>query len=139
MTKRVNEYTKQADVFCKKYNVKISISYKDTEYGHMMKNHYNNLYRVRIDREHKTFSFDFHDSVHNYLNCERPTKYDVLACLTKWEDPDDVWDFASLYGYEITSKEEYRKTEKICKAVHKEYKNVMRLFSDCIDELSEIC
>ena len=133
-----SEYEINAEQFCKRNNVKITISYKDVEYGRIVKGSYNNLYRARIDRNHKTYSFDFHDSVYNYLRNERPTKYDVLACLTKYEVYGDVWDFATEFGYEITSKEEYRNVERIFKAVQKEYKNVLRLFGDVIDELWEI-
>ena len=93
------------------------------------------LYRVRIDRNHKTWSFNFSDSKANYINNERPTPYDVLACLTKYEPYGDVWDFANEYGYKINSRETYENTERIYKAVKKEYENVVRIFGDVIDEL----
>lgn len=144
----MSEYTKQAEDFCKKYGVKMTISHV-TEKGYVyrrlttewkrstMTNGW--LYRVRIDRNGKSWSFNFSDSIHNYLNNKRPTKYDVLACIEKYEPYyQDVWDFAREFGYDINSRETYQKTERIYKAVKKEYSNVVRMFDDCLEELQEI-
>lgn len=139
MKKENNEYTRQAVDFLRKHGAKMTISFKGVDETGFNKYGMNFLYRVRIDRDHKTFSFDFHDSVYNCQHNMRPTTYDVLACLEKYEVPEDVWDFASLYGYEIDSKEEWKRVSKIHKAVEKEYSNVMRLFGDCLEELQDIC
>ena len=106
-----------------------------------------NVYRVRIDRNNKTFSFNFIDSSYNYQNNKRPTCYDVLSCLTKY-DVGSYHDFCNEFGYEpydydynyIRVNGEYynKDSYKTYKAVVKEYNNVMRLFSDVIEELAEI-
>ena len=139
MMKRDNEYTRQAVEFLKKHDAKMTITLKGIDETGFNRYGMNYLYRVRIDRNHKTFSFDFHDSVNNCMNNMRPTAYDVLACLEKYEVPQDVWDFADTFGYQIDCKEEYNRVSKIHKAVMKEYNNVVRLFGDCLEELQDIC
>lgn len=62
-----------------------------------------------------------------------PTEYDILASVTKY-DPGTFDDFCSDYGYDTDSK----KAEKTYFAVQKEWSNIIRLFSDCMDELQEI-
>lgn len=139
MKRENNEYTRQAIEFLKRNGAKLTITFKGIDESGFNKYGMNFLYRVRIDRDHKTFSFDFHDSVYNCMNNMRPTAYDVLACLEKYEVPEDVWDFAKEFGYQIDSKEEFNKVDKIRKSVEKEYRNVIRLFGDCMDELAGIC
>lgn len=135
----MTDYIKEAKDFLKRNNAKMTISFKDCVYGAFNDNEYHNIYRVRIDRNHKTYSFDFTDSAYNTERNERPNCYDVLACLEKYEPySTDVWDFAEEFGYEIHDRESYKKVEKTFKAVKKEYANVMRLFGDVIEELTEI-
>ena len=62
-----------------------------------------------------------------------PTAYDILASLTK-NDPETFGDFCANYGYD----EDSRKAEATYFAVQKEWANVRRLFSDCLEELEEI-
>ena len=137
----ISEYEKQAIDFLKKHNAKMTISHIYDDYGgytisEMTKGW---LYRVRIDREGKSWTFKFSDSQRNRWDDERPTKYDVLACIEKYEPYwDDVWDFAKEFGYEIYNRETYKKIERIFKAVKKEYQNVERIFGDCLEELREI-
>ena len=135
----MTDYIKEAKDFLKRNNTKMTISFKDCVYGAFDDKAYHNIYRVRIDRNHKTYSFNFTDSAHNTEQNKRPNCYDVLACLQKYEPyATDVWDFAKEYGYEINDRESYKKCEKTFKAVKKEYENVMRLFGDVIEELEEI-
>lgn len=62
-----------------------------------------------------------------------PTIYDVLASLTKY-DPETFEDFCSEYGYNIDSRKAYDTFQ----VVDKEWHEVKRMFSDCLDELQEI-
>ena len=140
MRKELSNYETNAVNFLRSHNAKMKIYHIMDNYGCWetsgMTGGY--LYRVRIDREGKTWSFNFSDSLHNRHNNLRPGKYDVLACIEKYEPYGDVWDFASEFGYEINSRNSYKETEKIFKAVRREYRNVIRMFGDCIDELREI-
>lgn len=135
----MTDYIKGAKDFLKRNNAKMTISFKNCVYGAFNDNAYHNIYRIRIDRNHKTYSFNFTDSIYNTKQNKRPNCYDVLACLQKYEPYEkDVWDFAKEYGYEIYDRETYKKAEKTFKAIIKEYKNVMRLFGDVIEQLEEI-
>lgn len=143
----MNEYDIQAREFLKKYGAKMTISHvmeKGYIYGRETKEWKKSdmtggwLYRVRIDRNGKTWSFNFSDSKRNYWDNKRPRPYDVLACIEKYEPYGDVWDFAREFGYEINDRDSYKETERIFKAVCKEYRNVIRMFEDCMDELCEI-
>lgn len=64
---------------------------------------------------------------------QAPNAHDVLATLTK-NDPETFEDFCNNYGYDTDS----RKAEKVYFAVQKEYKEVIRLFNDVINQLLEI-
>lgn len=140
----MNEYTRMANDFIKNHNAKMTISHISDEYGTWeispMTGGY--LYRVRIDRKmesgNRSWSFEFSDCKANMLENQRPTKYDVLACIEKYEPYGDVWDFANEFGYEICDRESYEKVNRIYHAVEREYRNVMRMFGDCIEELQEI-
>lgn len=137
----MNDYDRQAIDFLRKHNAKMTISHvSEKQYKGWKRSSMTDgwLYRVRIDRNGKSWSFRFSDSVYNRLYNKRPKPYDVLACIEKYEPYGDVWDFAREFGYEICDRESYRKTERTFKAVQKEYRNVMRMFGDCIDELCEI-
>lgn len=64
----------------------------------------------------------------------KPTAYDVLACLTKY-DPGTFEDFCSDFGYD----EDSRTAEQIYFAVVKEYKRLSRIFTaEQMEELQEI-
>ena len=95
--------------------------------------HYNR-YKVRIDRNHKTMYIVLTDSKHNTDKGLRPTKYDILACLQKY-DVGTFEDFCATFGHSVGSLESL----KLHKDVVREYENVVRLFGDVLDELCEIC
>lgn len=62
-----------------------------------------------------------------------PSLYDILACLTKY-DPETFEDFCGECGYNTDSRRAYDEFL----AVDNEWHGVKQLFSDCLDELSEI-
>jgi hypothetical protein len=64
---------------------------------------------------------------------QTPTMYSILACLTKC-DPGTHEEFCMDFGYDIDS----RKGLEIYLAVQEEWRNVDRLFHDCLEELAEI-
>ena len=139
LTKRTtnNEYEEQALKFCYKYGVTIK-----AEEGTRPDKTFGGLdYHVMILRNGKQWSFWFTDSIANKKSGEKPTAYDVLACLEKYEVSDNLHDFCAEFGYneynEYTCKED-KESERIWKAVKKEYNNVVRMFGDCLDELCEI-
>lgn len=134
-----SEYEQQAIDFLKDTDTTMKIERIDyrTDGGCMNTgNHYD--YEITLKRNSKTWKFQFCDSVDAYRKDELPTAYDILACLQKYEVEEDILDFCSEFGYETETREERENAKRIHNACLKEYKNVMRLFEDVIDELEEI-
>lgn len=144
----MSKYLKQAKQFLKDTNTKMSIvfmrivSSKELGWNNMEgRNWYHNSYKVTMSRNGKSYSFPFHDSYDNYCKGKRPTPYDILACLQKYEVESDVFEFAREFGYEITSKEEFKKVSKTHKDCINQYNKLLRLFDDDMEimvRLSEI-
>lgn len=85
-------------------------------------------YYCKLRRRHKTYSFPFFDSVANYRENKRPSKYDVLACLDTYDYINGIDDFANEFGYDLF--EDYKATEKIYKACMKQSEKLHGLFTD---------
>lgn len=95
-------------------------------------------YYIILNRDGKKYGFCFYGSAADHDRGNKVGPYDVLAALQKYEVEKDVWDFAKEYGYEINSKESYERVRKIREACEDEYRNVVRLFEDCMERLREI-
>lgn len=127
----MENYNKIANDFAKKTGTKLIIL--DSEY----KRHFASdkqsryVFKCKLTRKGKSYTFDFGQSIANGM--QEPTMYDILACLQKY-DVGSFEDFCSEFGYDTDS----RTAEKTYKAVCKEFEAVDRLFSDVIEELSEI-
>ena len=138
-TKIKSDYEQQAMDFLKDTNTVMKIERIDhrTDGGCMNRgSHFD--YEITLKRNNKSWKFQFCDSVDAYRKDELPTAYDILACLQKYEVEEDILDFCAEFGYETETREERENAKRIHNACLKEYKNVMRLFEDVIDELAEI-
>lgn len=129
----MNEYTKQANDFAKKFGVKLSVV-GDPKYKKYFQDdkECRFVFKIRLKRNKKQYTFTFGQSIAEGSN--EPDLYSVLSCLTK-NDPGTFENFCNDFCYDSDS----RKAKKIYKAVCREWENVERLFDDCLDELSEIC
>lgn len=137
----MTEYEKQARDFLKASGARMEIRFQTTVKGFPFDNHDNNLhdcYLIKLYRGGKSYSFKFYASAADYLNNRRPSVYDVLACVEKYETPRDVWEFADEYGYQIDSRESYKRVERICKACRTQYEKLVRLFGEYMEGLQEI-
>lgn len=138
MNKYKDDYEKQAADFLKAAGAKLKITYLKTDRYFPDDKEVRDIYRVRIDRKGKSYSYMFGNSIAaTHLN-ERPTKYDVLASVEKYAPYGDVWDFANEYGYEISDRDSFKKTERIYKACKNQAAKFERLFSDCYEQFCEI-
>jgi hypothetical protein len=128
----MTNYEKQAVKFAQKHGVKLFFI-GDPQY----KKHFADdkecryVFKCRLSRAGKSYTFDFGQSIQS--GAEKPSIYDILTCLQKY-DVGDFENFCSEFGYDTDS----RKAEGIYKAVCKEFEAVERLFSDVIEELQEI-
>lgn len=81
-------------------------------------------YNIRVKNSKSCYDFHFWDSIHNKENNEKPTNYDVLACLCPLYEKN-FEDFCSAFGYDEDSIKAL-KTFESCKEQDKELK---KLFS----------
>lgn len=135
----MSEYTLQAEEFLKKNNIRFS--YKEPESKICdwdNKTHFMFKCRFVNRNTNKSMTVNFFSSLNDYWNdVEEIEAYDVLECLTKY-DVGSIDDFVSEFGYEVNSWEDVKKIQKTYKSVVREWKNVQRVFGDCLEELQEI-
>lgn len=132
------EYIKKAKEFCEKTGTKVSINFEGCNPCPWDEGRLHNEYKVIIKRNHKQMTVHFWDSLYNTKVNEKPTEYDILACLEKY-DVGELDDFIADFGYVISDSKSYAEIMGTYKAVKKEHKNVVRVFGDVIEELAEIC
>ena len=123
MSKYITEYDTQANNFLTLTNTTLEIRRDEIvkKWGW-----YRWKYNCELRREHKTYIFPFYDSVANYEKDEKPSEYDVLACLDTYDYIQGIEDFASEFGYDI----EDRETEKTYNACMRQSKKLHDLFTD---------
>lgn len=129
----MNEYDEQADKFLKDTGTTINIVFLRNDHFFHDDTETRNIYEITLERNNKSYSFKFGDSINNTKKRLKPRPYDVLACLTKY-DPGTFLNFCSDFGYDSGNS----RNKKIYKDVVEEYKNVVRLFHDVLDQLQEI-
>lgn len=154
----MTDYIKQAEDFLANHDAKIAVVYLKTDKHFPDDKEKRDIYHITITRGTKVYSFNFGSSVNDTeKNQEKkmsyvtgrlektgrrkqlvtPTAYDILACVQKY-DVGDFDDFISEFGYTFNTEREYIKVKQIYFSVVDEYKNIYKLFSDCMDELQEI-
>ncbi len=135
-------YNEKTRNFLKKVGATVQITFvkKDRSPAHWNDRDFRNIYKVVIRRKGKQYTYKFYDSVFHTNRNIKPSEYDVLSCLTKY-DVGSFEEFCSEYGYEIYN--DYGRTnltsKKVYNAVVKEYENVERIFGDVLEEFAEIC
>lgn len=126
----ISSYEKQSIDFLNATST--AITHKWKEYGqHFADDKINrHIFRVTIKNKLGSCTFSFGQSVAK--GATPPTAYDILTCLQK-SDVGSFDNFCGEFGYDTDS----RKSEKIYKAVCKEYANLCRLFTSTQLELME--
>ena len=131
------DYNKQAIDFLNATSTSFEAKFK--AYGFHFdddKKEKRDIFRITLKNKLHTYRFDFGQSINSSTGNggNKPTPYDVLTCLTKYE-VGTFKNFCSDYGYDIDSRKAY----KTYKAVMKEWKNVELLFTpEQIELLQEI-
>lgn len=129
----MSEYQKQANNFCKETGTKIQIEYIGKAFPNWDEKKLHDTYNITITRNNNTMNFIFTESLYKTQRHEKPTNYDILATLEKY-DPYTFEDFCLNFGY----NEDSRKALEIYLSVQKQYNDVIRLFSDVMEELQKI-
>ncbi len=145
MKNYINEYERQATEFLTLANATIQI-HRNGVVDHFPNendrrtrgNRYR--YRVTLRRADKSYIFNFYDSIANYQRNERPTPYDVLACLyTDDYCLGSVKDFADEYGYNTDTPEDFARVRRIYNACKNQYEKLLDLFGESLlMDLAEI-
>lgn len=132
----MNEYVKQAKDFLTSCNATMEITYTGMEQNSNWKDEeLRNTYFVTITTPQGSMKVKFWDSVYNTKRGIKPTEYDILACLEKY-DVGTFEDFVNEFGYEFDN---LRCAKRIYKAVIQEYQDLCRCFTEeQLESLREI-
>lgn len=135
----MNEYVKQAQDFLKSCNATMQITYTgiDTNKDWGGKE-LRNTYSVTITTPKGSMKIKFWDSIYNTEHAIKPTEYDILACLEKY-DVGTIDDFVSEFGFEVHEWADVKRIENTYNAVVKEYQDICRCFTpEQIETMQEI-
>lgn len=138
----MSEYEVQANEFLRMADTKMTISRVGEVKGFPFDKgdklwHYK--YQVTLSRNHKQYRFTFYDSFANLSQNKRPSRYDVLASVEKYDPVDFDW-FCSEFGYECEDPQDEKLARKVYKACQKQYERLNELFGDeLMIKLQEIC
>ena len=133
----MTEYDLQVSEFIKKSGVKMTMSRVGEVKGFPFDKHdsmYHDKYQVTLTRDGKQYRFTFYGSFYDWEHNRRPSRYDVLSCIEKYETPDSLEEFANEFGYEIETKEDCVRVKKIKDACQKQYEKLLWLFGDDLME-----
>ena len=132
----MSEYVKQAKDFLESCSATMEITYTGMELNSNWKdNELRNTYFATITTPRGTMKVKFWDSVYNTERGIKPTEYDILTCLEKY-DVGTFEDFVNEFGYE---PDNLRCAKRIYKAVIHEYQDLCRCFTEeQLESLREI-
>lgn len=135
----MTKYQKQAKDFLESCNAKMEIRFVGTEinpdWGDARKR---NKYLFVIITPLGHMNEYFWDSSYNTERNIKPTKYDILACLEKY-DVGTIDDFVSEFGYEVHSWSDVKRIEDMYVKVVQEYNDLCRIFTpEQMEKLREI-
>ena len=135
----MNEYVKQAQDFLKSCNATMQITYTGIATNKKKKKKkLRNTYSVTITTPKGSMKIKFWDSIYNTEHAIKPTEYDILACLEKY-DVGTIDDFVSEFGFEVHKWADVKRIENTYNAVVKEYQDLCRYFTpEQIEAMQEI-
>jgi hypothetical protein len=116
---------KQALDFLEKTGCKMEINFKENRKYFLNDKEPRDVYEIKITRGSRAWSFDFVNLIYN--TGIKPTSYDILACLTKYE-PSSFDEF----GDDTDSKT----ADRVYEAVKEEWLNVCRIWNQ--EEIEEL-
>ena len=133
------DYDSRANDFLAKTGTTVKIKFYEYEKHFADDKENRNRYRVTVTRNGKRWSYMFGDSILNTIKGIRPTAYDVLACVEKY-DVGTFHDFCNEFVYDEYDDygRENAKAKRIYKAVCRETEKVNELFGDVFEEFCEV-
>jgi len=132
----MNEYIKQANDFLDKWSLTLSIKYdgKRKHFPHDKEERDCYTFTLTHTVRNRKYSSNFGQSLDGTKKREKPSNYDILTCLTKY-DPGTHEDFCSDYGYDTDSI----KGLKTYHAVMEEWQGVKKVIpNEAMEEFQNI-
>jgi len=131
-----SEYELRANRFLRITGSKLKIEYLRNGHHFADDKVNRDIYRCELtnkDGEH--YTFDFGQSIDGTQKKVKPSNYDVLSCLTKY-NPESFENFCAEFGYD----EDSIKAKNIYDKVQEEYNNLERLYGrdDELEMLREV-
>lgn len=145
----MSKYVKQAKDFLESCNATMEIMYLGTEVNKDWdEKRERDTYMVNIRTPKGNMQVKFWDSINNTIKNSdsrrinklriKPTEYDILSCLQKY-DVGDNEDFMCEFGYEIKKRGDLKRLQDTYNAVVKEYQDICRCFTpEQIETMQEI-
>ena len=125
----MTKYRNQAKEFLESCNAKMGIRFIGAEinpdWGDNVKR---NKYMFVIKTPFGSMTDYFWDSEYNTERDIKPTEYDILACLEKY-DVGTIDDFVSEFGYEVHEWADVKRIESTYVAVVQQYNDLCRIFT----------
>ena len=121
----MSEYNKQTEKFLKETNTEFKAVFLKNSFHFEGDKETRDIYEITLKKGDREYKFKFGTSIRDTEKGIKPTAYNVLSCLQKY-DVGSFEDFCGDFGYD----EDSRKAEKTYKAVVKEWGNVKSLWSD---------
>lgn len=135
----MTEYKKQAIDFLKKSNATMKIEFIGAETNQNWNDNIKrNKYQFTITTPKGSMTGNFWDSLAHTESKVKPTEYDILSCIEKY-DPGTMNDFFDEFGFEIQNADDIFRFLNTYNAVVKEYRDLCRIFtSEQMEELRAI-
>ena len=136
----MSEYTEAAEKFLSDTGTTFNIEFQYTGPYFAGDKDKRDVYRFTLKNARGEYSSTFGDSIRNTERGERsrPSAYDILACLEKYE-PDTFESWCRDTGYNDQPLSEYPNVLKIWTACVEQYRGLSRMFSaDEMEQLREI-
>ena len=125
----MNESVKQAKDFLESCNATMKITYTGIDANKDWNDrNLRNTYSVTITTPNGSMKIKFWDRIYNTDRAIKPTEYDILACLEKY-DVGTFEDFVNEFGYDVSEPDNLRCAKRIYKAVAREYNDICRCFT----------
>lgn len=138
----MSEYEVQANDFLAKAKAKMTISRTGEVKGFPFDPnddlwHYR--YQITLSRKGQQYRFTFYDSFNNWRLNKRPSRYDVLAAVEKYEPDYDFERWARDFGFDVDEPADRKRAKKTYETCQKQYERLLALFgADLMADLREI-
>lgn len=117
------DYEKKMNEILKRNGIDVNIVYIGKSNCNWDEENLHDYYKVTLKRNNKNMSYDYYASIIDTKKHNKPSNYDVVACL-EWYEIYDFEDFCLSFGYDTDSIKAL-KTYLDCQKQQKELFNIV--------------